>query len=637
MRSLPGALLYLPLLLLSAGHPAAAQPAPAPPARAVRYHFGDDPDGSKGWANANFDDSSWPVGQKDNWPRPAFYSDGFVWVRILVPVRSDTAEPLALRVGSLSHVLIADEVFVNGKRVGSFGRVPPGPYVEGLPREAIFDLQPGLARPGTVAHVALRIWYPPFARRAGKFDSAALTFDQSRTLYAEKVAASQRALLNHVLPIIFNILIVLVGIAVLWLARSSRNPDLILYGTMLVAHPWFGLFFEVLDARLVTLSVAEVFLFEVITQLPGMIVTVEFIWRINHLSDAWFKGFAYASTALFNLALLAAFVPAKPSALVSVGLVGNVIAVQIFSVLTILANLWVIFVKRKRRLIAFAMLLVPVSALGFHFADTFQGEANLRGEEYFLLAFLGSTLFLTAILAHQAWKEWRARDALQSEFETAREMQQRLVPPAVDVPGFRIESVYKPAAHVGGDFFYIRPLEQGGILVVVGDVSGKGLKAAMTVNLVIGALRTMPPLPPTRILAALNRGLVGQMQGGFVTCCAVRIDQDGAMTIANAGHLSPYHDGVELPVIAGVPLGIDSSIDYEESQFLLAPGSSLTFVSDGIVEARNEAGELFGFERTLQLSNSGANAIAQAAQAYGQEDDITVLSLTFTGAEVPHA
>jgi len=90
------------------------------------------------------------------------------------------------------------------------------------------------------------------------------------------------------------------------------------------------------------------------------------------------------------------------------------------------------------------------------------------------------------------------------------------------------------------------------------------------------------------------------MQGGFVTCCAVRIDQDGAVTIANAGHLSQYHDGAELPVIAGVPLGIDSSVDYEESQFLLDPGSALTFVSDGIVEVRNASGELFGFERTQQ-------------------------------------
>ena len=114
MRSLPGALLYLPLLLLSAVHPASAQPAPATPAPAVRYQFGDDPDGSKRWANANFDDSSWPVAPKDMWPRPPFYSDGFVWIRFRVPVRTDTMEPLALRVSSVQNTLIAYEVFVNG-------------------------------------------------------------------------------------------------------------------------------------------------------------------------------------------------------------------------------------------------------------------------------------------------------------------------------------------------------------------------------------------------------------------------------------------------------------------------------------------------------------------------------------------
>ena len=101
--------------------------------------------------------------------------------------------------------------------------------------------------------------------------------------------------------------------------------------------------------------------------------------------------------------------------------------------------------------------------------------------------------------------------------------------------------------------------------------------------------------------------------------------------------LVAYHDGAELPVIAGVPLGIDSSVDYEDSQFLLDTGSSLTFVSDGIVEASNAAGELFGFDRTLQLSNTGASAIAQAAVNFGQEDDITVLRLTFSPAEVVHA
>jgi len=143
MRSLPGALLYLPLLLLSAVHLADAQPAPAPPAPAVRYQFGDDQDGSKRWANVNLDDSSGPVAPKDMWPRPPFYSDGFVWIRFRVPVRTDTMEPLALRVSSVRNTLIAYEVFVNSTRVGSFGRVSPRPTAESLPREASLQLAAG--------------------------------------------------------------------------------------------------------------------------------------------------------------------------------------------------------------------------------------------------------------------------------------------------------------------------------------------------------------------------------------------------------------------------------------------------------------------------------------------------------------
>ena len=168
------------------------------------------------------------------------------------------------------------------------------------------------------------------------------------------------------------------------------------------------------------------------------------------------------------------------------------------------------------------MMLVPAASLISGFRTSFQGGP--------ICSILPSSFLESASLeSGRTRMEGVARThALQSESRCGQ-TQQRLVPPAVDVPGFRIESVYKPAAHVGGDFFYIRPLERGGVLVVVGDVSGKGLKAAMTVNLVIGALRTMPPLPPTRILAALNRGLVGQMQGGFVTCCAVRVDRGGAM------------------------------------------------------------------------------------------------------------
>jgi serine phosphatase RsbU (regulator of sigma subunit) len=232
----------------------------------------------------------------------------------------------------------------------------------------------------------------------------------------------------------------------------------------------------------------------------------------------------------------------------------------------------------------------------------------------------------------------REEEHLQSEMEAARAVQQMLIPEKIPhILGFRIESAYKPARQVGGDFFYIRPEEAGGVLVVVGDVSGKGLRAAMTVNSVIGALRTMPSLAPARILGDLNRGLVGQMQGGFVTCCVARIDQDGNVTIANAGHLPPYSDGVEAPVLAGLPLGIAAGAEYEESGFFLRPGSTLTLVSDGVVEARNAQGELFGFERTAAISSESAESIARAASTFGQEDDITVLTLELVATGVAHA
>jgi serine phosphatase RsbU (regulator of sigma subunit) len=156
----------------------------------------------------------------------------------------------------------------------------------------------------------------------------------------------------------------------------------------------------------------------------------------------------------------------------------------------------------------------------------------------------------------------------------------------------------------------------------------------MTVSAIIGALRSIPPVSPAWILGALNSGLAGQLHGGFVTCCAARIARDGTITIANAGHLSPYRDGAEMGVEAGLPLGIIAEVEYNESQFMLRPGECLTFLSDGVVEARNASGELFGFGRTLGIINSGAASIAQAAKDFGQDDDITVLSITRAAAAI---
>jgi len=602
-----------------------AQGAPSPGTpNAVRYQFGDDSDGGKGWASPAFDDSSWPAEQQDQWPRPAFYSNGFVWVRFCVPVRSDTAEPLALRVTSLQHELASYEIFVNGTQIGSFGKVPPRPRLESLPRETIFDLSSGLARPGEIAQVTLRLWYPPFARRSGGLDTAAFIFDQSRILHAEEQVVHERALERDLPLILLNVLILLVGYSVLLVGYSSRSRDVLLCGSMLATLPLLPLFLQLVESGIIALSALAYFPLQDVAQIPSMVASVVFIWKINGFREVFFKRLMLAAMVIFNLSSLIAFMPSQPSLAVIVASVIGAVALRTFDVVNVGANLWAVFTVPRNRLIAIAMMLVPGASLLNGVRVVFQGQ----GTNIFDLTFSFFGLCLASVLGQRAWVEWRARDTLQAEFETAREMQQRLVPTAVDVPGFRIESVYAPAKHVGGDFFYVRPLENGGLVLVVGDVSGKGLKAAMTVNLVIGALRTMPPLPPARILAALNRGLVGQMLCGFVTCCAARIEPDGQVTIANAGHLPPYRGGAEVPLGAGLPLGIHTGAEYDEEQFVLNPSLPLTFLSDGIVEARNRSGELFGFERTLALSTAGSRAIADAAIAFGQEDDITVLTLT---------
>jgi serine phosphatase RsbU (regulator of sigma subunit) len=128
-------------------------------------------------------------------------------------------------------------------------------------------------------------------------------------------------------------------------------------------------------------------------------------------------------------------------------------------------------------------------------------------------------------------------------------------------------------------------------------------------------------------MARLNRQIASTQESGFITCLCLRISMEGAVTFANAGHLSPYRSGQEIEIDSGLPLGLFASAEYGETALQLAPGESLTLLSDGVVEAMNADHQLFGFERTRALSTQSAESIAAAAQAFGQEDDITVLTL----------
>jgi serine phosphatase RsbU (regulator of sigma subunit) len=242
---------------------------------------------------------------------------------------------------------------------------------------------------------------------------------------------------------------------------------------------------------------------------------------------------------------------------------------------------------------------------------------------------------LLGLLFREQRRNALERAALTAELEAARTVQKVLIPDEVpSIPGYAAETVYLPASQVGGDFFQIVATQHGGALIVIGDVSGKGMPAAMTVSLLVGTVRTLAHYTqnPGEILAAMNQRMLARSQGGFTTCLVLRTDADGTLTAANAGHLMPYIDGVELAVESGLPLGLAAHSTYPEIQFRMLPGQQLTLLTDGVVEARKPAGELFGFERTAAISTKSAQEIAHSAQHFGQEDDITVLTLTLIPA-----
>jgi serine phosphatase RsbU (regulator of sigma subunit) len=209
---------------------------------------------------------------------------------------------------------------------------------------------------------------------------------------------------------------------------------------------------------------------------------------------------------------------------------------------------------------------------------------------------------------------------------------------------FMLESAYIPVNGVGGDFFQVLPVEDGSLMVVVGDVSGKGLQAAMNASTLVGAFRNELSHEPGTILQHLNQVLLGAAPSmgsskdavaSFATCLCARIYRDGTMEVANAGHLSPYRDGREMEVPPGLPLGVIPGMTYEQITIQLQQGERVIFLSDGVVEATNDRGELFGFERTQQVSNEPARYIAQTAKRFGQNDDITVVSVYIVSRDAP--
>jgi serine phosphatase RsbU (regulator of sigma subunit) len=255
---------------------------------------------------------------------------------------------------------------------------------------------------------------------------------------------------------------------------------------------------------------------------------------------------------------------------------------------------------------------------------------------------------LKAAMAKQQ-QEAQERQRIEQELRVARLIQQTLLPKSLPgLPGYDVAAYYQPAREVGGDFYDFFELDDGRLGLIVGDVSGKGVPAAIVMAITRTMLRAAYRLgspAPGEILEEVNNVLYPEIPPNmFVTCLAALLDsRSGRLHYANAGHDLPYlrhaEDGVSEELRArGMPLGLMPNMSYEQKEITLKPGESILLYSDGLVEAHDPRREMFGFPRMQGLVGAhpgGATLIdfllaeleRFTGEEWEQEDDITLLTL----------
>ena len=592
------------------------------------------------YADPDFDDSSWTRFDSTTSIHSVVHDSNpqVVWYRLHVKVLPNQTA-LALAEWNISS---AFEIYVNGRRLMQNGQVAPfaaytfgGHLLEPIPASQIAT---GSLVIALRVHISLLEWGDQFAG----FYATNLTLGQQDALY-EHVWLT---VIGLSAPNWFSELLGFgLGIVALALFTAQRRQ----WEYLWIFLQFFATactvplnFFEIFhnapanwDLVRQPLQAASLF-FEILMYLAFM--RMRYVWWIRIICAVAFIGMAVSvfGQAYGNISRDAALMAQVPLLILVAGVIPILLAIHwrrgnreagillvpvLFQSVNIYIQVVLYFVGKIPAFVA------PVARINLVLFNYPVGPFKLSIGELGGMVYLAS---LAIIMVRRSTRVTLQQAILEGELAAAREVQQVILPEQVEtIPGFSIESVYQPAQQVGGDFFQVLPDDDGGMLLVLGDVAGKGLPAAMLVSVLVGAIRGVAEYTksPAELLSNLNERLIGRGGGGFSTALVARIAADGFVTIANAGHLSPYLDGNEFELPGALPLGVEAHSRYAITRFYLAAGSRLTFYSDGVVEAQNPQGELFGFDRAQELSTQPAADIAAAASKFGQSDDITVVSI----------
>jgi serine phosphatase RsbU (regulator of sigma subunit) len=614
-----------------------------------QFHTGDDPR----WASPSFDDSRWePITASDSWGNQdhAGYT-GFAWYRRHMEINLVPGANAAYAL-LIPPIDDAYEIYWNGKLIGSYGKLPPRPHWYYTPFFRSFAV-PSVDS-GTIA---IRVWKSPLlfvdsGSLGGIKEGPPPLLGDAVSIAAQLALSNSESTLQYLYDFSLMILYGFVTLLSLLLWSRDRKVGLFL---------WLGIF---------TGTPA------LLLMLQEFLISISYGWgrglnqpiyALNHIS-LWFL-LLYLLRLDGNRTLLR-WTRALAICTFAAGVLDGSLAFfwgsagpwmqgtdTVLTMIILLVEVFpfVIVAIGVRQRLDHANWVVAISALVSQMIDTiaFAGAAGQRFTHWTLFEIIDRpllsihgvffqaaqlaaiALFISILYAVYRYNtEQRSRQLLlEREMHSAREIQQVLIPEALpSLEGFAITSAYRPALEVGGDFFQIIREESGSTIIALGDVSGKGMKAAMNVSLIVGVLRSLSDASanPVRMLETLNRCLCGRLQGGFVTTVILRLHADGYVTLANAGHLPPFLNQQELEIAGSLPLGLLPSATYDEISILLRPGDQLSLYTDGLLEARSATGELYGFDRlhTLFASRPSAQQASDAAVAFGQDDDITVLTLT---------
>jgi hypothetical protein len=623
-----------------------------------QFHLGD----NAAWAAPTFDDSDWEQLKADqSWGQQTHPSyTGFAWYRrsIRLTPASGASSNFALLVPAIDD---AYQIYWNGVEVGHLGTLPPHMVLyEGVPAQT-FGL--GTVRSGVLA---IRVWKNVLASNdpsnLGGFEALPL-IGSPGAIEAAKAQLDFAWLRGQQFTFGLTSLYALVSFLsfIAWL--RDRNQWLLFWMSLFSFTPMLSVI--LIGLRLPYSWAVAQFL----TQ--GVIATRELsgwfllVWLLQlHDETRLIRFVRFAAIAGILTASIDGFLSfLYPGVLTQTPMqVADALLTLPGVLFEVIPAILVTFAILKRKRLDFARWLVAsiaflnalvyafenASSQGIRFTHWALADRiiaplfTVNGNPFNLPAVLRTLLFVSIVYAviHYTIESRRRQNAMELELQNARELQQVLVPETIPtLPGFSLTSAYRPAQEVGGDFFQIIPFENGSTLIVLGDVSGKGLRAAMAVSLIVGSIRTLAETisSPAQILAGINRRLVGRLQGGFATAIALRLDIDGACTFAGAGHPAPFVNEQELSFPGSLPLGLEPNAVFEEIRVQLGEHDQLALYTDGLLEARSRTGELYSFDRlkTLFSGRPTADQAAQAAVNFGQDDDITVLTLTrlHTGEE----